>query len=296
MISLEREDKNIIHVPSTLRSPHPYVAQTKKAFEDFKPSIFSRDNDFLSAGREEHLDVRISKGSLSRALRIMNALIKALEARGFTVSIVNKNEYSHYPSYKTCVSVLGQTIEFGLREFLKQTKRELPPAERDRWRRFEYSYSHSGRLTLEIKTWGAPRKNWSDAKIQKLEDCLNDFIIVLIKTAVELRTREIEREEEERRRHERERRREELARIRREEEARLQDLLDKVSGWQKSKQIREYIKAVREDAIRRDGGIDPGSELDKWLAWANQQADRFDPLSESAQSILDEEEEYDSLY
>jgi len=289
-IAFEREDKNRIHVPSTLRSTHPLVALTKQALENTEPSRYDRDDDFLNSRDNKRLDIRVSKNSFHRALRIMNALVKALDSRGFKVSLVEEDKNGYYTHYKTCVSVLGQTIEFGLREFLKQTKREIPPAERkDRpWAdEFEYEHNPSGRLTLEIKTWSAPRKNWSDAKIQRVEDCLNDFIIVLIKTAVELRTREIEREEAERRRLELIRRRDELARLRREEEARLKDLLDKAAGLQKSKEIRELIKAVKENAIRKNGGIESGSELDRWLAWANEQADRFDPLVESPPSVLD---------
>ncbi len=288
-IAYEREDNNRICVPSTLRSPHPYVAKTKEAFEGAEPSRYSRDKGLLSAHREK-LDISVSRNSLQRALRIMNALIKALEARGFKVSIVTEKKNEYYSSYKTCVSVLEQTIEFGLKEFLKQTKRELTPADRKErpWAdRFEYEYNPSGRLSLEIKNWSAPRKNWSDAKIKRVEDCLNDFIIALIKTSVQLRTREVQRKQEACNRLEWERLREERDRRRREEEARLQNLIDNASNWQKSKQLREYIQGVKEDAVRKNGGIEPGSELDKWLTWANQQADRLDPLVESPPSILD---------
>lgn len=288
-IAYEREGKNRIHVPSTLRSPHPYVTQTKEAFEGAEPSRYSRDKGLLSAHGEK-LDISVSRNSLQRALRIMNALIKELEARGFKVSIVMEKKNEYYSSYKTCVSVLGQTIEFGLKEFLKQTKRELTPAERKErpWAdRFECEYNPSGRLSLEINTWEATRKNWSDAKIKRVEDCLNDFIVVLIQTSVELRTREVQRRQAECNRLEWERLREERDRRRREEEARLKNLIDNASNWQKSKQLREYIHAVREEAIQKNGGIEPGSELDSWLTWANQQADRFDPLVENPPSILD---------
>lgn len=290
-IAFEREDNNRIHVPSTLRSPHPYITKTKEVFENAEPSSYSRDKGLLSAHGEK-LDISVSRNSLQRALRIMNALINALEARGFKVLIVAEKKNEYYTSYKTCVSVLEQTIEFGLKEFLTQTKRELTPAERKErpWaNKFEYEYNPSGRLSLEIKNWSAPRKNWSDAKIKRVEDCLNDFIIALIKTSVLLRTREVQRKQEECSRLEWERLRAERDRLRREEEARLQNLINNASNWQKCKQIREYIQAVKEDAIRKNGGIEPGSELDRWLSWANQQADRFDPLVESPSSISNKE-------
>ncbi|CAG1064751.1 hypothetical protein BAC1_00316 [uncultured bacterium] len=291
-IAFESDENNRICVPSTLRSPHPYVAKTKEAFEGAEPSRYSRDKGLLNAHGEK-LDISVSRNSLQRALRIMNSLIKALEARGFKVLIVAEKKNEYYTAYKTCGFVLGQTIEFGLKEFLKQTKRELTPTERKEkpWAdKFEYEYNPSGRLSLEIKNWSAPRKNWSDAKIKKVEDCLNDFIVALIKTSIELRTREVQRKQEEHSRLEWERLRAEREQLRREEEARLQNLIDNASNWQKCKQIREYIQVIKEDAIRKNGGIEPGSKLEKWLTWANQQADRFDPLVESTSSICGKKE------
>src|SRR3989304_369350 len=291
-IAYEREDNNRIHVPSTLRSPHPYIAKTKEAFDNAEPSRYSRDKGLLTAHGEK-LDISVSRNSLQRALRVMNTLIKALEARGFKVSIATEKKNEYYSSYKTSVFVLGQSIEFGLKEFLKQTKRELTPAEKKErpWAdKFEYDYNPSGRLSLEIKNWEAPRKNWSDAKIKRVEDCLNDFIVALIKTSVELRTREVQRKQEERNRMEWERLREERDRRRREEETQIQNLIVSAANWQKCKQLREYINAVKEDGIRKNGCIEPGSELDKWLTWANQQAERFDPLLESRPSIPDKDE------
>jgi len=292
-IAFERDEKNRIHVSSILRAPHPLVAQTLEYFENLEPSRFRSDKGLLNGYGDKCLNMRVSKESLPRALRIMNALIKACDARGFHISVVAEDQYAYRKSYKTCVSVLGETIEFGLREFLKQTKRKLSSAERkDRpWaNEFEFSHNPSGRLTFEIKTWGCLRTNWADSEKKKLEECLNDFIVGLIKNAVELRTRAIEREQEARRREEQQRRQEEIARRKREEEARLQNLLNQTENWHRSKQIREYIQAVKDDAIRKNGCIEPGSELDKWLTWANQQADRFDPLLESRPLIPDKDE------
>lgn len=283
-IAFERDDRNRLSVSSTLRSPHPLVAQTMEYFENLKPSLFGPNNGLSSGYGDKCLNMRVSKESLPRALRIMNALIKACDARGFRISIMPDDQYAYRKFYKTCVSVLGETIGFSLREFLNQTKRRLSPAERkDRpWaNEFEFSQNPSGKLTLEIKTWGSFRKNWADAKKQKLENCLNDFIVGLVKTAVELRTRDIEREQEARRREDQQRLQEAIARRKREEEERLQDLLDKTSNWQKGKQVRKYLQAVKEDALRKTGRIESGSELDEWLTWAHQQADRLDPLIES---------------
>lgn len=100
----------------------------------------------------------------------------------------------------------------------------------------------------------------------------------VIKTAIETRTRANERQIEAQRRKEQEQLRIEIARRRQEEEEKTRDLLKKAEDWNKTQQIRAYIQAVRIEAIQKYGRIDSESELDKWLTWAEQQADKFDPV------------------
>ncbi len=72
-----------------------------------------------------------------------------------------------------------------------------------------------------------------------------------------------------------------------EEQDRIQKLVQDAENWNKSKLIRAYLKAVKEDVVERQGLIEPGSELNKWLTLANQQADRLDPLVKDSPSVLD---------
>ena len=74
-----------------------------------------------------------------------------------------------------------------------------------------------------------------------------------------------------------ERQRAELrARIAREQRA-VDDLLDEVNGWQQAKAVRRYVRAVEAWAARNGTRTD---HVD-WIAWALEQADRFDPLCDS---------------
>ena len=63
-----------------------------------------------------------------------------------------------------------------------------------------------------------------------------------------------------------------------------------MANWHKSQIIRQFVDAVRESVLKKNGSIEPDGELDKWISWAIQQADRFDPLVKSPPSILDEPE------
>ena len=135
-------------------------------------------------------------------------------------------------------------------------------------------------LTLRIKNWanGTFRKSWTDGKKQRLEDCLNDFIIGLHRTALVEKEDRRAREERQRLWEEEKRRKEEEENLRREEQRRIQCLEHQINNWFKSQQIRFYLSVVREAAICKYGHIEAGSKLDKWLTWANNYADQIDPL------------------
>jgi hypothetical protein len=144
----------------------------------------------------------------------------------------------------------------------------------------EYDYFPSGRLFLRIETWGYSeiRKAWADGKKQRLENLLNSFVAGIIKTAESVHAWKMNREKEENERQERIRQHEERERVRREEKEKLQALEREVEAWHRSKRIRSYLEAVRTLAFERHGGIEPGSELDHWVSWAEEQADQLDPL------------------
>ncbi len=64
-----------------------------------------------------------------------------------------------------------------------------------------------------------------------------------------------------------------FAKLSKKEQAKLDALLEEADNWSKSKLIREYVKAVTKEAIKRYGKIEAGSELDLWIKWASSRAD-----------------------
>ncbi len=288
-IAFEKLPENQIKVTPILDLLHPLVKQSKKFLEkNTKNSALY--NGLLSPGWKKCLDICVSPKNLNRALCIMNHLIREIEDREFKVLNIKEDINGQY-STKTIAQVLGENIEFGIRESTKQIKRKLTKEERRFWlgeKEFEYDLTPSGKLLLEIKEFCAYRKTWSDGKIQKVENCLNDFIVGLIRTSVELRTRKKENEIRVKERLVWEKKRFELAIKQQKEKDKIQELLDEAESWKKSQNIRRYINAVKESVEHEGQSLDPESDLEKWLIWAEQQADRLDPLSESPYSILDE--------
>ena len=280
LIALESLPENLIVVEPTLSSPHPLVARTRKWLRLTKPG----DYGLLHSRELGCLTVHVGPGSLGRALRIMDALIKGLEARGYPVATQASDERA------TTVTVLGIPLEIELREQVTQVPHKLTPAEKAEQKRNSWlylpKYDHhlSGQLTLGIKTWcDGVRCNWSDGKKQRLEHCLNAFVAGLIQAAVRKQARDLAWERQQRQWEEERQQREEQERIRREEEARFQALEQEVSNWQRATRIRAYVEAVRQAAVESNDAIEAGSELDRWLAWVLQQADRIDPLRASRQ-------------
>ena len=131
------------------------------------------------------LNIHVSPDCIERAVRIMDALVKALEEKGFRVKAGSGVERL------TTVSVMGEEMAIRLSETYRRKERELTPRElkrqeREPWLyRNEYAYHPTGELTLTICNAGyGVQANWSDGK-RKIEERLHSFIIGLIKAAHE---------------------------------------------------------------------------------------------------------------
>ena len=294
--------ENPITVPETLRGAHPLVSQSLHILE-----LSEKDNVGLLQPPKGYLDVMVSKDSLRRALRIMDALIKTFEGRGYPVKVLNDKD-----SGATVVELMDVKVPIGIREIVASRKEEADDDGNVEGRyvfrhdRFKFRTAPSGDLCLEIEprrgyysSSGGRRRKWSDGQRGKLEDYLSSFVVGVINIAVGKREAKLESERREREWQEQERQRakQEAARAAmmeriNKERAKVDKLSTDAAAWTKSRQIRDYIAAIRAKAKADGQDIGAGSEDGKWLIWAEQQADRLDPLKVSPHSILDDEEKY----
>jgi len=225
------------------------------------------------------LNLRVGQKSLNRALRILDALIKALEGRGFTVGL------SVSDKRKTYVQIFGEQVEFRLEEEINRVShvrsaKEEAEFKKSPWRIPQWDYVQTGRLRIRLEEFwphGA-RKTWSDGKKHHLEELLNEVVLGMVIVADGNRTRRLEWARKESERQEAARQRAILEQQRREEEARRQALERQAELWAKSRLLRSYIEAVEETAIQEGLSREPGTDVCHWLEWARQQADRIDPL------------------
>lgn len=230
-----------IPVPERLIRPHAIVVRIRELSRPMpKPSgldrmyIYSRD---LRRG----LDV--SRPSLGRALRILQALITEAERRGYGAHLDDR-----MGDPRVRITVKGHEFAVGIRE-------------------------KDGVLRVVLPSAYSGRRLWSDGIRAAVEDKLGDVLANIESRAEEAEQRRIERErrEGERRRaweHEMERARQRFA-----EDQRAAFLRDQVAAWGLANEIRSFCSAAM------SAGCDDSDEAAAWLAWATEYADSLSPLS-----------------
>jgi hypothetical protein len=220
------------------------------------------------------LDIRVTDVQLPRAIRIMDTLVKTLEALGHKVRIVPSQRERICPRWgkyeETEANVKGVTFLFGLVECLERvahvpTKNEERDLARGQYLKVpRYDYLPTGRLQLRIKDryLSYVHESWPDGRWKRIEKTLPEFVQYLIAEADTAIRRRQEKELERQRQAEEERQRVE-------EEGRIKRLNGELAVWRKVQEIRQYVEAL---AARANGSDD------EWISWIRRYADAFDPL------------------
>jgi hypothetical protein len=189
IIKHERFPENRITVAQNLYNPDILIEITERALKKARPDNYGR----LSIFGKGCLDLRVSQGSLHRALLILDALIKALKQRGYAIA-ANPGE--------TQITILGEQINVRLTEAASRSERALTREEMIQkksdplyYHSDRYLYTPTGKLSLVADYYGA-HTLCSDTKGRSLEDSLNEGLIELIRFVLELKEARIIRERE----------------------------------------------------------------------------------------------------
>lgn len=200
----------------------------------------------------ECLTISVSRAALPRALRIMDTLIKALEERGYPVRTGRDG---------TIVHVRGVDLGIGLEE---RTRRK--EVRRRSWDEYTtYEFEPTGQLTLRILSYtvGRVRQSWSDGKRQRLEQCLNQFVVGLVAAAESRRRAEEEQQARDRARAEKELIEGTRRLLLEREQKRIQAFARWTEEWQRAIAMRSYLESVRAAA-----GATSDQDLQSWMDWA----------------------------
>ncbi len=290
----EKEPDASIVVAMTLEQPHKFVASASRLLGRAK----ANDDGLVTSRGKRCLDVSVSPAALDRALRIMDAFLKACEQRKLRVEVTDVIRYDErgyqlqrngdVPPNTTRVLVEGEWITFRLVEKWSVERPPMPKPPKgligtklDTWMWINKPRARrvpNGALELSLVS-GYTRAVWKDGKRKRVEECLNDVIARLYVLADGMKRARAEAERQRKKREEEERRRLEEEHRAYEEQQRAKHFQEQLDEWRLARDIREYVAEAQ--AIVADGhcSITPGTSLDDTLRWALSYADRIDPLA-----------------
>ena len=281
-IAKESEPGSRIKVASKLDNPHPLTRFTRDLFQNSREDNYCR---LQKRGHEPCLEIQVSKAMLNRALRIMDALIKALVSRGQKVETTNEGQFS------TKFIIERTAVNVRLVEKIDRAENVGSEAEKSSWDWKRFSFKPAGELFFEIDNYRARgcRKKWFDSPRSPLEDQLNDIIIGLYDVAEASHNAVLQREKEVEQQRIKETQRLIAEREKAAESERLATLEKQCDLWVKSQNLRLFIQAYEDHLTKQSGSIDPGGPEAKWLDWARKYADEIDPLGSISLEKLTED-------
>ena len=254
-----------VTVKSKVNRFHPVVVQLRSRLAKGNEDKFHRICTRPSTG------ISVSKKTLPRTCRILDALIRELEKRGFSSSL---------EEHGISVVVSNEIIRIEMVEPAKR-KPELST------HKFGYQFQDfepTGKLTISL--WSrflyGYQTTWSESRSNSIEARLGN-IIALFETLPDLIRSK--KEEEHQRRLSRERRQ---LRLRRQSDvfkltkARAEHIDQLVENLQKACAVRTWISEVNESDS-------PPSATKRLARWASKYADHLDPLMEFKLKTLEQE-------
>jgi hypothetical protein len=278
-------------VGETLDHPHQLVAAAERKLR--------QSDSPRPRGPDEHeatLDIRVSQDLLDRALRIADALLKALEEEGLSVDVVPLEWHRGMswevepggPKGTTRVLCGGEWLSFAITEPHVGTLVPPPDPPRKRtpdgWIFYSshYEYECSGRLSLSLTNdrLRGTRHTWQDGKRQQLEDCLGSFIAHLPAAAAAIRAIREEHRVAELERAEQRRRWEAKVDRELEQKRREEKLVESAARWRLARDLREYADDIAATLAALKPATVAAMHLREQLSLARERAARIDPLGQ----------------
>jgi hypothetical protein len=256
--------KNTTLFPEKLTKPNQLIIEAKNDLKTKEPSYYHNIKGLLNTS-SGILNITVSPQNVKRALLFMDVFIKTIEKRGHKIEVTDG----------TKIVIEGIGLSIGVRERLKRKivkgtyydSTELYP-------------SNFLSFTLDVY----PAKEWTDTINSKIEDKIPNIIAKLELQAVKEKQDDIDRES---RNIEYERNRkieEELEATRNFELIEFKGLFKKANRWHQAEILRKYIAEVEIKAKENNSLTD---DVLKWLDWANNKVEWYDPFTEKEDEIFE---------
>ncbi|MGP1272743.1 MAG: hypothetical protein ACTS22_05375 [Phycisphaerales bacterium] len=273
-------------VSSRLHNPLPEVAATLTALRDAKPSLMGRRQDSCLVSPDYRAEgsifcVSVGPGSISRAGRLLDTVVKAAKQAGFHLG-THKADYG--VRTRPVLEMLDIRRQVRIRELTQRIPHEPTAEELARKKRYTYAtidkwdYTPRGLLRLSIcdDDGRHEHRSWTDGKARTVESMVREIVVGLLEDVDADLQRQAAREEQHRREAEASHRRYIEAERRRKEEAELSALLAVIDRWEHATRIRAFVEAY----LMRVHACEPGNaatQFEQWAQRALEVANRIDP-------------------
>lgn len=275
-----RASETVLTVPERLLRPHAVIASWLAEHEEKKGRARNerdpwmrnlyRPNEFTETDHRKH--------------RILDALFKAIERQGGKVKQGERGVL--------LAEILGEKVEFQVREKQKQERRPLTDDEK-RWRSpgdngWKKELVPTGRLVLEVKTWQWPDslpRQWLESEKQPMESMLPDILATFVAAGSLLIQQRKDREAAERERQLAEQRRYEEQRRRKRDGNRWRRFRELAQDWYELAAVRDFLTALRSMDTASATEID-GRSVEEWIAWAEEWLQRADPTAGGVDNLF----------
>lgn len=286
----EDERKIVLNTASSLKirdkkKIHPQVIQYRDSIDNWnkqqmelKKNPYYRPRYNNNSTQQPLFMNEVAPSTLTRIYKILDALFTTVEALGGKI-----NSDLSMMIHKDTVRVrFAEAQDKITHELSKQEARELveynDKIKQNKWASKpnirKYDYVYNGRLRIVFSN----QKYIRDNESEKIEDKLGDILIKLYEISEDERVARERREEIQRLQREEERIKEERRQQKNNEIIKTRALVNQAQDYKIACEIRQYISAVED--------MSDGSEkVDKWIEWAKQKANWYDPT-------LDHEDEF----
>lgn len=238
-----------------------------------KKTEFSQRNYSSCSNQPPFLAGVISRESLPRAYRLLDTLFREVERLGGSInddlSLQMRNENVRIEIAEGQDGIKHEMTRQEAKSWIEyeDDKRRYSGAYEPKMRKYDYIFNGRFRISVLEGVF------YRDTKNASIEAQLGEILIDLYEESEIIRLDRAEREEAARKRKEVARIAEEHKERYNEEIGRTVALQNEALDFEISSSIRLYIEAVRK--ISNQVGLD--DETKKWIEWATQKADWFDP-------------------
>jgi len=260
------EENLTIKVPEKLTNPDAITIATKTRFHANKKIWHKEFADHESSDVGGfHFEGSISQ--FNRALRIIDTLVKVLKQKGYRFKFSNSGSF-----------VIIEEMKIELR-FREKNKRERIKT--------TYGYTNvlkpTGLLSLKVhhslstREWSGTTRTPLEEKISFLIEKLKEFAKGEKEYQEYLeKVWEKQRIEEEKELKIKDKRDQELNKFK--------ELFSRSERWNKTKQMRKFLKAMEDEAVIKSRVTD---EFNDFLSWATKKIDWYDPILEREDEVFE---------